>query len=514
MKEDTLRKLVAFFFRYLWLVCGTLIAVNLFSLLFSGFEGVKHRAEEALRAAGTELSRSVSVNLDLLASFSELPVLSDTSLPVQDRAATLKPFVHPFGLWMIGVVDPDGSISSTLRYKSAKVQRDYIPRILRTGQPEMTDIFRSGATGDLNYTLLMPVKHDGKVISIVFVATPLREIHKLLGRNPYDSDSYFLLLDSALNIIVHPADNMLFKSMLDLTNREWIFDTTQAVVQQQFQDRKSGRFISLFQGELFYSLSMPLDGTPWMLIHRVRLLPTLSAALMGFTFQAFVYVLIFGLLYYFGNAYILRQIEPMDFVLKQVIVLNKAVCNSNILTNKDAETLLELSRKGLKDELTGLPTRMLFRQLLNSRLQEGLHNKLCALFYLDMDNLKSINDTFGHAYGDEAIRRFGEGLLEVAARRQGLCSRYGGDEFLLFTEGLKNPAEATDIAAELLETLQGTVVSDGVELAFHASIGYSLYPLQTNHLGHAIQLADIALYEAKQRGKNSYVMYSPDIEQN
>lgn len=511
MKEDTLRKLVAFFFRYLWLVCGALIAVNLCSMLLTAYSIMKGGAEEALRAAGTELSRSVTVNYDLLESLKNLPLLGDTSIPVQDRALALRPFVQPFGLWMIGVVDPDGSISSTLRYKSAKVERDYIPRIMRTGQREMTEVFHAGATGELNYTLLVPVQREDKVISIVFVATRLREVQEMLQRNVYDSSSYFLLLDKKLSVIAHPWNEMLFKNMPELMDQEWLLTSSQDEARKQFMDQKPGSFVSVFQGTLYYTLFKPLDNTSWMLIHRIRLIPTLQATLIGFSFQALLYLLIFGLLYYFGNAYILRQIEPMDFVLKQIIVLNKAVHNSSILTDKDAETLLDLSRKGLKDELTGLPTRMLFRQMLNARLQDGLPDSLCAVFYIDMDNLKSINDEFGHAHGDEAICRFGKALQDVALRHNALCSRYGGDEFLLFVEGLRSAENATDIAAELLATLRGTLEKDGEERSYHASIGYSLYPLQTSHIDLAIQFADIALYEAKQRGKGVYALYSPEL---
>lgn len=512
MKEDTLRKLVAFFFRYLWLVCGALIAVNLCSMLLTAYGIVKDGAEEALRAAGTELSRSVTVNYDLLESLKDLPLLGDTSIPVQDRALALRPFVQPFGLWMIGVVDPDGSISSTLRYKSAKVERDYIPRILLTGQREMTDVFHAGATGELNYTLLVPVKRDDKVVSIVFVATRLREVQEMLQRNAYDSDSYFLLLDGGQNVIAHPWSGMLFKNMFDLMDQEWLFGSTQEEARELFSEQKPGAFLSVFNRTLYYTLCMPLKDTPWMLIHRIRLIPTLQSTLISFSLQAFLYLLIFGLLYFFGNAYILRQIEPMDFVLKQIIVLNKAVHNSNILTDKDAETLLTLSRKGLKDELTGLPTRMLFRQMLNAKLHDCPPSSLCAVFYIDMDNLKSINDEFGHSYGDEAICRFGEGLQDVATRHAGLCSRYGGDEFLLFVENLKSQEKAAAIAAELLATLRGTLNKDGEERSYHASIGYSLYPLQTGHIDLAIQFADIALYEAKQRGKNTFALYTPEVE--
>lgn len=72
---------------------------------------------------------------------------------------------------MIGIVDPDGTISSTLRPQTGKVERDYIPRIIATGKREISGPFPAGATGEMIYTQFMPAKQTGKVVSICFVST-------------------------------------------------------------------------------------------------------------------------------------------------------------------------------------------------------------------------------------------------------------------------------------------------------------------------------------------------------
>lgn len=511
MKEDTLRKLITFFFKYLWLVCGALIAINFFSMLSAAYNIAKEGATDSLRGASYEISRSVMVNYELLESLAALPQIQDVSIPVQDRAITLRPFVKPFNLWMIGVVDPDGSISSTLRYKWSKVSRDYIPRVMASGQREMTDVFHAGATGELNYTLLHPVKREGKVISIVFIATQLHALEQLLNRRNYSSNGYFFLLDSKLDLLAHPHTDLVNKNILDLMNEEAVIGSTHEEVKQRFLNRQAGEFVVFFRGGLYYTTFAPLVNTPWVLVHRVRLIPTLSAALVGFSMQAGLYLLVFGSLYFFGNTYILKRLAPMDAVLKQVIVLNKSIHNSDVLTDTDAATLLELSRRGLKDELTGLPTRMLFRQMLNAKLREGMPQSLGALYYMDMDNLKAINDTFGHNYGDLAIRRFGQALQQLALQHNALCSRYGGDEFLLFVENLPDAEAADAIGEQLLTLLPGYLTKDDATLPYGASIGYSLYPVQTNNIDLAIQFADIALYETKQRGKGQYTRYTPAV---
>lgn len=78
---------------------------------------------------------------------SEQPLIKDTSIPVQERRRTLKTYADAFGFWMIGVVDPDGTISSTLRPKTGKVPARLHPRIMASGKREISDPFPAGATG-------------------------------------------------------------------------------------------------------------------------------------------------------------------------------------------------------------------------------------------------------------------------------------------------------------------------------------------------------------------------------
>ena len=107
--------------------------------------------------------------------------------------------------------------------------------------------------------------------------------------------------------------------------------------------------------------------------------------------------------------------------------------------------IINISRKGLYDALTGLPTRNLFRQRVNDTI-EKMPGRLFGVFILDMDNLKAINDHLGHEAGDKAIRSFASTLKEFTERHFGLACRYGGDEFVLLIP-LDTPSDASALGA-------------------------------------------------------------------
>ncbi|MET0815872.1 MAG: diguanylate cyclase [Pseudoxanthomonas sp.] len=173
-----------------------------------------------------------------------------------------------------------------------------------------------------------------------------------------------------------------------------------------------------------------------------------------------------------------------------------------------AEQALQESRRELEaqarlDSLTGLANRRQFDEQLALALgRSRRHGTAVALMYMDIDHFKQVNDTSGHAAGDEVLRVFGQ-RLAACVRGGDLVARLGGDEFVVLIEDLSAPATAEAIAAKLIAAMaEGIPVEDTV-LRVTASIGiaYSVNPAVTKQLTGA---ADAALYQAKEAGRNTY----------
>ena len=246
---------------------------------------------------------------------------------------------------------------------------------------------------------------------------------------------------------------------------------------------------------------MNIPETGWTLIHRVKILPTVKYMLLAFFTQTLLYTLLFVVLYRYGRTAISQELRPVDNILRQVEELNRSVNAADSITEEDVFNIINISRKGLYDALTGLPTRNLFRQRVNDTI-EKMPGRLFGVFILDMDNLKAINDHLGHEAGDKAIRSFASTLKEFTERHFGLACRYGGDEFVLLIP-LDTPSDASALARELLETQHGSIVGNDVVYAYGTSIGVSFYPL-SGTFDEALHMADTALYSSKRSGKGTF----------
>jgi diguanylate cyclase (GGDEF)-like protein/PAS domain S-box-containing protein len=185
-------------------------------------------------------------------------------------------------------------------------------------------------------------------------------------------------------------------------------------------------------------------------------------------------------------------------------------------TATDITTELNAERRAqylaLHDPLTGLPNR----ELLNERLDQAVANvsrrqEVAAVLCLDLDHFKDVNDTLGHTAGDLLIRRCAE-RLEACVREIDTVARIGGDEFAIVQVGLAEPDDAQRLCRRLLETIDMPFDLDGHEVLVTASIGVALTPTDGSIPGRLLQNADIALYRAKEEGRNTFRFFEPDMD--
>ncbi|WOB10714.1 diguanylate cyclase domain-containing protein [Piscinibacter gummiphilus] len=184
------------------------------------------------------------------------------------------------------------------------------------------------------------------------------------------------------------------------------------------------------------------------------------------------------------------------------------------LTARDAaesarQSLDELARCSQRDELTGTPNRT----LLIDRLQHAIshahrHETGFAVLFVDLDHFKHINDTRGHATGDEVLCQVAR-RLESAVRDTDTVSRYGGDEFVILLSDAARQADAAAIAGKVLAALAEPLVAEGNALEMSASIGISLFPQDGSDAPALIARADEAMYAAKQQGRGRLAFFRP-----
>ncbi|MFZ2630037.1 MAG: EAL domain-containing protein [Desulfosalsimonadaceae bacterium] len=164
------------------------------------------------------------------------------------------------------------------------------------------------------------------------------------------------------------------------------------------------------------------------------------------------------------------------------------------------------------DALTGLPNRMMFSQLLNHAIASARrYKRQVAVFFVDLDRFKMINDTLGHAAGDQLLQEIATRFRE-SLRAVDVIARLGGDEFVILIEEVKDLRGVTIVAQKILSAAIQPMVLLGEECRVTASVGISIYPNDAEDEQSLMKAADIAMYFAKEEGKNNFQLYSKDIK--
>jgi diguanylate cyclase (GGDEF)-like protein/PAS domain S-box-containing protein len=178
----------------------------------------------------------------------------------------------------------------------------------------------------------------------------------------------------------------------------------------------------------------------------------------------------------------------------------------DITERKQVEQRLE--RLALYDTLTGLPNRMLFFDRLNQLLALARRNQyVLALLYMDLDNFKHINDTFGHEVGDLVLIEVSKRMTSCT-RSSDTVARMGGDEFIGICARIAAPGDAAVVASKVIAVLARPFRIKGLELAMGVSIGSSIYPLDGDDAETLVNKADAAMYKIKQSGKGGFRFFS------
>jgi diguanylate cyclase (GGDEF)-like protein len=194
------------------------------------------------------------------------------------------------------------------------------------------------------------------------------------------------------------------------------------------------------------------------------------------------------------------------FVLGTLLVLLQYLSLMAAVLSLFQTRLIEAESKALDlafhDPLTGLNNQRYMTTLFDQALVLATRpHHVVAVFYIDLDNFKPINDTAGHAVGDEVLKTVAA-RLKSSTRSTDICARVGGDEFVVIATQLDDEAQAGEVAKKLMARLTEYIAVDGKEYALGASIGVALYPQHGRNLAELVQRADKAMYQVKRTGKS------------
>ncbi len=214
---------------------------------------------------------------------------------------------------------------------------------------------------------------------------------------------------------------------------------------------------------------------------------------------------IYGALSFAGRA---PRHEDLTSNERDVVQLMGAFLSAALERSAQNERIEMLA---FNDVLTGLPNRVLF----NDRIEQTIatarrYNRGFAVMFIDVDKFKQINDQFGHAVGDAALKEVAH-RLRVTTRESDTVSRFGGDEFVILQPVVDGPSDSADLARKLNVAMQPPVVIDGKEHHVRISVGIALFPTDGHGIDVLMEAADRALYRAKKEGRNRWCFADTDV---
>ena len=214
--------------------------------------------------------------------------------------------------------------------------------------------------------------------------------------------------------------------------------------------------------------------------------------------------------------WVLDRMRPERSTADGSLLVGGVVADITDRKRVEAEALEKLAHAALHDSLTGLANRASFLEHLELALTRARRKRRgAAVMFIDLDNFKLVNDSFGHAAGDVLLKAVGS-RLRAAIREMDVVARAGGDEFLILLSDLEScPAEeipflrAAEVVASKLRTILRTpFLVEGIEIYISASVGVSLYPSDADDAETLFKHADVAMYSVKDAGRDGHALYN------
>jgi diguanylate cyclase (GGDEF)-like protein len=213
-----------------------------------------------------------------------------------------------------------------------------------------------------------------------------------------------------------------------------------------------------------------------------------------------------------------RTVEATCYPLRLRERSMLAVAVHDLSGRRDAQTQLlerqqQLDHLAHHDHLTGLPNRLYLAANLPGALEEARRNStVLAVLFLDLDRFKHVNDSRGHETGDKLLKTVAQ-RVRSTMRAEDLVVRMGGDEFVVVMKGIVDTEQVREAATRVTNALAAPMVIDGRTLVTTVSIGVALYPHDGADMGELLRHSDTAMYQAKDRGRNNFQLFSPGMDQ-
>ena len=339
--------------------------------------------------------------------------------------------------------------------------------------------------GKTRVIIAVPIYDQQKgIVGVIGGSYDIGDLNKIVFRGIYDGKGSAFLVSKEGQLITY--DNAVKNK--DFLASESIYsyfaeynvlspDDLQSL-KQKFIKQEKGYMTLNHNNKTSYMAYYPLKINDWIMCYSIDV----DVAQESYTFIIYAEYLLFAL-----------------FVFALVILLFTIYK----VNNKHQKRLLEFTRI---DALTGIKNKETLQNEISTYLKNDSSQQLGALFMIDVDNFKTVNDLNGHVIGDEVLKNFGS-ILKESFTIEDIVGRAGGDEFIVFVKDIQEHGNAINKAQEICQKIRNIEI-DNFKGTISCSIGIAFYPEHGTTFKGLYNLADQALYQTKNQGRNGYTCYT------
>lgn len=443
-------------------------------------------------AASVEMSLScIQRSIDTVANY----VLLTNIMENEDAVNLLKVLHGNTGVYNAVICNPDGLGVDSLGHSVNISVAQYYPRAFRT---EKNVIYTEddGLTGSSAIVFITPVISKNLVQKYIVVFYDVDKLTKMISKIDFGNNAFYMLMDNSGSIIA--VEDYLGSRFCEESDDYFEFlkqsvDNSQVIDKMYIRVQNSNSDITYISGlgENRCLIYAPVG------IGRLYLVVGVS------------------------QAYIDRELSyewsAMENMIWQLVIGLVVFCSIIAVVNilirmKEKEDNRQIAKKADTDLLTGLLNKIATERKIQECLVENPDER-GLFFVLDIDNFKKINDTMGHAFGDEVLRTLGE-QLRAEFRASDILGRTGGDEFIIYLRNMKDDSIIENEARKVERFFKNFQAGEYVKYSATASIGAAVYPRDAQNFEGLYKAADQALYVAKKRGKNQLAFYGDDRQES
>ncbi|HEB5000973.1 TPA: EAL domain-containing protein [Clostridioides difficile] len=463
-------------FKHILILLILLVLIDLTSTIIYASNSMEITSRNMIEASKRELENYLEVNISLLKALSQDDRFSNGETSLIEKGKLLRPYQKEYNLFMIGITDTKGNVSSTYRENVNSIKdKPSFEKAIRTKQVVVSDIEVSNVIGDKVFIIYVPIIKNNEMIGTIFASFYFKDVNNLISRSNFDDSIKFLMIDKDYTIISHPNKKYVNdkSKILDLEGN--IIGTTKSEILKNINKKCQGNFLSWDNWRLYNVKYTNIKWTNWTLVSKCNIFKNFKNLIVNFMIKLYFYIVIFMILWKLSNAKLIEQLKKLAYY----------------------------------DSLSGIKNKEKFRKdsmyILKNYYQDNFY-----LVQLDVNKFKYINEMFGYSEGNKILIHISQ-VLNNNTNKYEICARMDNDHFILLI-ACNTEDELLNRLSKINKEICNLITTNSSKYKIVMSSG--IYKItkkdDIKKIDLLIDRANIAAKSKKEKYEHSYSFFNED----